>query len=272
MSPPGWIRWLGFALLGIVVAAAVSIAASRLSSQQIGLASEPISAGEQLVPKAASPASPKLQPRQHRRRHRNHARVQQTPAPAPVAPSTTSTPPAPAPPPASSAPAPAPPASSSHASSGDDSASQTGGGSDSLRRRGRLSDAGRGGGRKLHRLFPISMPALVRRCAPMPETDQLRRPKAARRMDEINYVGKWTAFGRAVFVEAGNLSHPLIVGEREPACGLGWRDDEPPRSPGRSCSMRLATRSSRGACAQALLRPSSLPCPRRGFAFPERAS
>ena len=57
MSPPGWIRWLGFALLGIVVAAAVSIAASRLSSQQIGLASEPISAGEQLVPKAASPIS-----------------------------------------------------------------------------------------------------------------------------------------------------------------------------------------------------------------------
>lgn len=44
-------------------------------------------------------------------------------------------------------------------------------------------------------------------------------------MDEINYVGKWTAFGRAVFVEAGNLSHPLIVGEREPACGLGWRDE-----------------------------------------------
>jgi hypothetical protein len=28
-----------------------------------------------------------------------------------------------------------------------------------------------------------------------------------------------------VFVEAGNLSHPLIVGEREPACGLGWRDE-----------------------------------------------
>lgn len=42
-------------------------------------------------------------------------------------------------------------------------------------------------------------------------------------MDEISYIGKWTAFGRAVFVEHGNLSHPLIVGESEAACGLGWR-------------------------------------------------
>ncbi len=81
MSPPGWIRWLGFALLGIVVAAAVSIAASRLSSQQIGLASEPISAGDQLVPKAAAPATPRPQRRQHRRRHRDHVPAEQTPAP-----------------------------------------------------------------------------------------------------------------------------------------------------------------------------------------------
>ena len=78
MSPPGWIRWLGFALLGIVVAAAVSIAASRLSSQQIGLASEPISAGDQLVPKAAAPATPRPQRRQHRRRHRDHVPAEQS--------------------------------------------------------------------------------------------------------------------------------------------------------------------------------------------------
>ena len=45
-------------------------------------------------------------------------------------------------------------------------------------------------------------------------------------MDDVSYVGKWTAFGRAVFVEAGNLSHPLIVGERDSACGLRWRDDD----------------------------------------------
>jgi hypothetical protein len=45
-------RWIGLALLGIVVAAAVSVAASRLASQQIGLASQPVSAGDSLVPAA----------------------------------------------------------------------------------------------------------------------------------------------------------------------------------------------------------------------------
>ncbi|HWA52533.1 MAG TPA: hypothetical protein VG816_00015 [Solirubrobacterales bacterium] len=44
------VRWTGLALLGILVAAAVSVAASRLASQQIGLASEPISAGDALAP------------------------------------------------------------------------------------------------------------------------------------------------------------------------------------------------------------------------------
>jgi hypothetical protein len=37
-------------VLGILIAAAVSVAASRLASQQIGLDSEPISAGDALVP------------------------------------------------------------------------------------------------------------------------------------------------------------------------------------------------------------------------------
>jgi hypothetical protein len=47
------IRWLGLALLGVLIAAGVSIAASRLASQQIGLASQPISAGDALVPRAS---------------------------------------------------------------------------------------------------------------------------------------------------------------------------------------------------------------------------
>ena len=54
-SPPGirsWLKWSGLALLGIVVAAAVSVAAGSLSSQPIGLTSEPVSAGDQLVPRA----------------------------------------------------------------------------------------------------------------------------------------------------------------------------------------------------------------------------
>jgi hypothetical protein len=47
------LRWLGLALLGLAVAAVVSVAASRLVSQQIGIASEPISAGDALAPVAA---------------------------------------------------------------------------------------------------------------------------------------------------------------------------------------------------------------------------
>jgi hypothetical protein len=42
--------WLALALLGLAVAAAVSLAASRLSSQHIGLSSEPLTAGQSLTP------------------------------------------------------------------------------------------------------------------------------------------------------------------------------------------------------------------------------
>jgi hypothetical protein len=45
------LKWVGLALLGILVAAVIAVAASRLASQQIGLASEPISAGRELAPK-----------------------------------------------------------------------------------------------------------------------------------------------------------------------------------------------------------------------------
>ncbi len=42
--------WAALALLGLVLAAAVSLAASRLSSQHIGLSAEPLSAGQGLAP------------------------------------------------------------------------------------------------------------------------------------------------------------------------------------------------------------------------------
>ena len=42
--------WFALAVLGLVIAAGVSLAASRLSSQHIGLSSEPLSAGQQLSP------------------------------------------------------------------------------------------------------------------------------------------------------------------------------------------------------------------------------
>ena len=46
----GWLRWTLLALLGLAVAAAISVAASNLVSQRIGLASEPLSAGRALAP------------------------------------------------------------------------------------------------------------------------------------------------------------------------------------------------------------------------------
>jgi len=49
-------RWVGLALLGVAVAVGVSIAASGLVSQQIGLASEPITAGDALAPQVAAGA------------------------------------------------------------------------------------------------------------------------------------------------------------------------------------------------------------------------
>jgi hypothetical protein len=77
-------RWIGLALLGIVVAAAVSVAASRLASQQIGLASQPVSAGDALVPAAerhAGQAAPGHAHARARHRHRGKTRHPSEPAP-----------------------------------------------------------------------------------------------------------------------------------------------------------------------------------------------
>jgi hypothetical protein len=72
-------RWFGLALLGIAIAAGVSIAASSLASQQIGLASQPISAGDALAPREPSAAAT----RHRRHRHeRSPAKTKHT-APAP---------------------------------------------------------------------------------------------------------------------------------------------------------------------------------------------
>ena len=50
MRLPATAKWIGLALLGLVIAAAVAIAASNLVSQQIGIASESVSAGDKLAP------------------------------------------------------------------------------------------------------------------------------------------------------------------------------------------------------------------------------
>ena len=62
--------WILLALLGLVVAAGVTAAASRLSTQHVGLSSEPLSAGERLGPAARSsppPTKKALRPPAHAR-------------------------------------------------------------------------------------------------------------------------------------------------------------------------------------------------------------
>jgi hypothetical protein len=54
MRVPGSLRWIALALLGLVIAAAIALAASRLASQQIGIASESVSAGKSLAPPVTS--------------------------------------------------------------------------------------------------------------------------------------------------------------------------------------------------------------------------
>jgi hypothetical protein len=83
---PAAIRWVVLALLGLLIAAGVSIAASSLVSQQIGLASEPISAGDALAPQASSWAN-RHEPPRHKA---SPAKTPTEPAPA----ETTAPPPA----------------------------------------------------------------------------------------------------------------------------------------------------------------------------------
>jgi hypothetical protein len=48
------VAWIVAAVLGLALAAGTTLAASQLSSQQIGLSGEPLSAGDRLVPRAQS--------------------------------------------------------------------------------------------------------------------------------------------------------------------------------------------------------------------------
>jgi hypothetical protein len=58
------IAWVVAAVLGLALAAGITLAASQLSSQRVGLSGEPLSAGDQLVPRA----EPRAQPRPIQRR------------------------------------------------------------------------------------------------------------------------------------------------------------------------------------------------------------
>ena len=53
---PTPLGWIALALVGLVVAVAVSYAASRLASTKVGLTSEPLSAGLRLAPTVTTPS------------------------------------------------------------------------------------------------------------------------------------------------------------------------------------------------------------------------
>lgn len=64
------LAWIAVGLLGLALAAAVTYAATQLSSQRIGLSAEPPSAGQEL-------ASPRAHPH-HRRQDRDGAAREQS--------------------------------------------------------------------------------------------------------------------------------------------------------------------------------------------------
>jgi hypothetical protein len=59
MRMPATAKWVLLALAGLAVAIAVAIAAANLTGQQIGIASESVSAGDALAPALHVPAAQK---------------------------------------------------------------------------------------------------------------------------------------------------------------------------------------------------------------------
>lgn len=87
MTSPATFKWIGLALLGLAIAVAVAIAAGHLTSQQIGIASESITAGDRLAPAVRSVGAGKVPG------HRGHQGATTTTAPAASPTTTEATPP-----------------------------------------------------------------------------------------------------------------------------------------------------------------------------------
>jgi len=73
------------ALLGLVLAAGITMAASSLTSQRVGLSAEPLSAGDELVPQERPATTPARSRARTTRTSTTSARTTTTPAPAPTA-------------------------------------------------------------------------------------------------------------------------------------------------------------------------------------------
>src|SRR3954449_7090277 len=76
--------WILGALAGVMLAAGVTYAASSLSTQRIGLSSEPVNAGRELAPRATATAAatPRATPARKKKRKRPRPIPTATPRPA----------------------------------------------------------------------------------------------------------------------------------------------------------------------------------------------
>ena len=77
---PRTVLWILAAVAGVLLVAGVTAAASSLSSQSVGLSSEPLSAGEQLTPRATAEATATPTPKPKARK-----KPKRTPTPTPTA-------------------------------------------------------------------------------------------------------------------------------------------------------------------------------------------
>ena len=75
------LRWPLYALVGLLVAAAIAFVAIRVVNQQIGISAEPVSAGEELSPAGVAKQRAR---RPHRHRHPAPTSTTTTVAPAPA--------------------------------------------------------------------------------------------------------------------------------------------------------------------------------------------
>lgn len=72
--------WIALALAGLAVAVALSVAASNLSTQPIGLSGEPLRAGDKLAPPVTAPARPTMTTTTKRTKPRRPSTTQPTQA------------------------------------------------------------------------------------------------------------------------------------------------------------------------------------------------
>ena len=73
--------WILGALAGVVLAAGVTYAASSLSTQRIGLSSEPVNAGRELAPRATATRTPTSTPTPKPKKKKRRPKPTATPRP-----------------------------------------------------------------------------------------------------------------------------------------------------------------------------------------------